>query len=200
MQGLLYHYFRTFVEESFGSAAWERACECAGVPGGSFVLTRQYPDRYLRDLLEALTDKDVPADGAERPNRRNVLFRFGRRLGASFKDDFGHYFERFGSAREMLSAIEPVIHAELRRRDPTARPPELRVTPIAGGRLRLVYASPRRLCALARGLVDYVAEAFGETAVVVEPACVERGDARCEMIIAFNENGSRRSVASPPVR
>ena len=184
MQGLLYHYFQSFVEETAGAGSWHRIRERAAIRDRSFVPWRPYPDEYAPALISALL-----AEPKLRPHgRRGLLFRYGRHVGACFRRDFTHYFDRFASAREMLLGIEPVIHGELRRREPSSAPPRLKVMPLPGGRLRLVYTSQRRLCDVARGLVDYIGEVFGDRAIVHESACMESGANACDMVIAFSSS------------
>ncbi len=181
LQGLLYRYLADFAEREFGRAVWERARTRAGVAERSFVVWRQYPDRYAHDLvaavIEELGDRAPPAD--------EILFRFGRFVARCFERDYEPYFRRFASAREMIAGIEPVIHTELRRHDPASRPPQLRTAPARGGRLRLTYASPRRLCQLLLGLTTEVGEIYGEPVMIEEVRCMHRGDAACEMLLAF---------------
>ncbi|MFN2432384.1 MAG: heme NO-binding domain-containing protein [Gemmatimonadota bacterium] len=194
MQGLIYHYLRDFCAQQFGEPVWERARCRAQVPERSFLLMRQYPDRYTQDLVSALREELGP----EGPPAGEILFGFGRHLGACFQRDFEWYFDRFASAKEMLAGIEPVIHAELRRHSPETRPPELQARPLPRGGLRLRYRSPRRLCDVMRGLIVHVAQVYGDRVVIRERTCMNRGDDACELLLAFSGNGSGRSGASPP--
>lgn len=194
MQGLLYRYLRDFVELKFDAALWNRVRERAGVTECFFVLTRAYPDRYLPALIRAFRHEL----GEAAPTEAEVLFEFGRHLGRRFERDFDVYFKRFVSAREMLAGIEPVIHAELRRRNPNCQPPFLRTWPLPGGGLRVAYDSPRRLCDLLRGLATHVALAFGQTITIEEPFCMKRGDPACEFKLTFARSEFPRSDASPP--
>ena len=45
------------------------------------------------------------------------------------------------------------------------------------------YASHRRLCAFAEGLIEGAAEHFGEAVSIVQPTCMLRGDRSCELVI-----------------
>jgi predicted hydrocarbon binding protein len=47
----------------------------------------------------------------------------------------------------------------------------------------VVYASSRRLCPVAVGLVEGVGAEFGESLSVTEERCVHRGDERCELVV-----------------
>lgn len=194
MQGLIYHYLREFVESDLGSPLWERACARAGVAERSFLLTRQYPDQYVYALVSAIQEELGP--GA--PASSDILFGFGRFVGRRFQREFGFYFRRFATAREMIAGIEPIIHTELRRHDPRSQPPALRTSPVPGGGLRVLYRSPRRLCDVLRGLATEVGAAFGEEIAIDEPTCMNRGGPVCEVLLSFSGSGSAQSGASPP--
>lgn len=194
MQGLLYYYLQIFVRDAYGEAVWEHARERAGISERSFVLTRNYPDPYLPALLQGLGEEL----GEAAPAVEELMFDFGRHLGRCFERDFDFYFRRFVSAREMIAGIEPVIHAELRRRNPSSDPPALHTYPLPGGALRLVYDSPRQLCHVLRGLSTQVAHAFGQTVTIEEPRCMRRGDPVCEFKLTFARSEFPRNDASPP--
>jgi predicted hydrocarbon binding protein len=68
---------------------------------------------------------------------------------------------------------------------PDATPPRLRVERADEERLRIVYDSPRRLCAFLDGLVAGTAAYFGEPVEVSELTCVTRGDAECVFAVGF---------------
>jgi len=51
----------------------------------------------------------------------------------------------------------------------------------------MVYTSPRRLCALAEGLIAGAAGHFSERVAVAQPECMRRGDARCVFRVSFTQ-------------
>jgi hypothetical protein len=194
VQGLLYQYLQDFVERRYGLALWLRARDGAGVPERFFVLTRDYPDSYVDDLLDSLRAEI----GDDAPPPSGLLFDYGRHLGRCFERDFDVYFHRFVSAREMIAAIETMIHAELRRRKIEPGPPVVRSSPLPGGGLRLVYDSPRRRCDVLRGLLTHAADAFAQNITIEEPFCTKRGHPACELKLTFARSEFPRSDASPP--
>jgi Haem-NO-binding len=89
------------------------------------------------------------------------------------------FFAIASSAREFLLTVETRIHELVRATIPDAAPPQLHVTELGGDGVSIVYSSPRRLCALLRGLTEGTAQHFGETAAIEESTCMRRGDDRC---------------------
>jgi len=94
-------------------------------------------------------------------------------------------FERSGSARSFLLTVETRIHQVVRVAIPDALPPELEVSEIGESAISIVYRSPRRLCAMLRGLVEGTARHYGESAEIEERTCVHRGDRSCRFEVLF---------------
>jgi len=53
--------------------------------------------------------------------------------------------------------------------------------------ISIVYTSPRRLCAMLRGLVEGTARHYGETVHIEERSCMHRGDEACTFEILFRQ-------------
>lgn len=210
VQGLLYHYARDFLERELGLQAWDAIRDRAGVPERSFLLRRQYPDRYAGDLTAATVEMlEGPPNGRNGSStggppqnatdlRREMLYRFGVHLARACQRDYARYFARFDSSREFLACIEPILRAEVRRHHPDACLPDIRSRPLPGGALSLTYASSLRSCDVIRGVLEEVAAIYGERATVDEPSCMDRNAVACEFVIRFDRSGSPRNGASPP--
>jgi hypothetical protein len=63
---------------------------------------------------------------------------------------------------DVIQHTEETIHRVVRMRQPGAAPPRLRVDRASPDEVAIHYDSPRRLCAVARGIVRGVAKHFGE--------------------------------------
>jgi hypothetical protein len=105
--------------------------------------------------------------------------------GTTFGLLYPAFFDRAPSARAFLLTIEERIHEVVRATLPDARPPSLHVTPLGDDGVRIVYDSPRRLCALLEGLAIGAARRFGERIEIRELACMHRGDDACEYELRF---------------
>ena len=83
--------------------------------------------------------------------------------------------------------MEKPIHEVVRVAIPNALPPELEVSEMGENAISIVYTSPRRLCAMLRGLVEGTARHYGETVHIEERSCMHRGDEACTFEILFRQ-------------
>jgi hypothetical protein len=82
--------------------------------------------------------------------------------------------------------VETRIHELVRGTIPNAGPPHLDISPNGGGGVSIVYASPRRLCVLLRGLTEGASRHYGEHAEMDERTCMLRGDLACAFDVSFS--------------
>jgi hypothetical protein len=104
---------------------------------------------------------------------------------------------------DLVVNAEEVIHSVVRRRNPLAKPPVLRCARYSTDELRLVYASPRKLCQIAKGIIRGVAQHYREEVSITDESCMNDGDPFCAIqikLIASDVVGPRGSVdAEKPV-
>ncbi len=98
--------------------------------------------------------------------------------------------EGHDSTRSLLYALNDIIHPEVRKLYPGAEVPIFDLEPVPGQEpsdrvATLGYRSARRLCALAEGFVEGVADHFGEQATIEQPSCMLRGGERCALVCTF---------------
>src|SRR3989449_11610799 len=74
-----------------------------------------------------------------------------------------------------------------RLRNAGARPPLLRCARPTAEEVVITYTSPRRLCALARGIIRGVARHYGEPVTITETTCMHRGAEACTISIRVQE-------------
>src|SRR5207244_2056324 len=67
------------------------------------------------------------------------------------------------------------------------RPPLLRCARPTAEEVVITYTSPRRLCALARGIIRGVARHYGEPVTITETTCMHRGAEACTISIRVQE-------------
>jgi hypothetical protein len=64
-------------------------------------------------------------------------------------------------------------------RQPGAAPPRLHVERTSPDEVVVTYDSPRKLCAVARGIMRGIAKHFGERISISDRACMHKGDPKC---------------------
>jgi predicted hydrocarbon binding protein len=145
-----------------------------------YLMGEAYPDERFGALLERACN----STGLERDE---LLHAFGAFTAErTFARLYPALFDLSGTARTFLLTVERPIHELVRVAIPNASPPELTVSELDEHRISIVYTSPRRLCALLRGLVDGTAQHYRELAHLEERTCMHRGDRACTFVVSFD--------------
>src|SRR5262249_31438949 len=133
----------------------------AGEP--QYALSEAYPDAQFLELLErACVRTRLTSD--------ELLFEFGVFTAATtFARLYSVLFKLSPTARDFILTVETPIHEVVRESMPEAKPPELAVRDLGDEGLEIVYTSPRRICAMLRGLVEGTGRVYGETIELAEP-------------------------------
>jgi Haem-NO-binding len=180
LHGLIFTTFRDFVTTQYGPAI------AASVLGDQPVhaLTEAYPDEdFSAAVTKACELTGVVAD--------ELVCEFGAFAGeTTFPRLYPAYYAVAGSTRPFLLTVENLIHELVRATIPKATPPQLGVMPLGDDGVSVDYSSPRKLCALLRGLVEGTARHFGQSVESEETACMHRGDDRCRFEFRFSGSTS----------
>jgi hypothetical protein len=175
MHGLIFASFRDYLLTEHGSELAHGVM--AGEP--QYTLSEAYPDEQFLALLERACERTaLSAD--------ELLFDFGVFTTATtFARLYAILFKHSATAREFLLTVETPIHDVIRVALPEAQPPKLAVTDLGEDGLEIVYASPRRICAMLRGLVEGTGRVYDETLEIEEPECMHRGAPACRVVVRF---------------
>ena len=175
MHGLIFTSFRDYLNEAHGAET--AAAIFAGEP--IYLLSEAYADERLLALIGRTSE-------ATEQDADTILHDFGVFTARStFTRLYPAFFTIAGSARSFLLTVEERIHELVRATIPNAGPPKLEVRELDGDGVSIVYASPRRLCVLLRGLTEGTAQHYGEHAEIEETACMLRGDSACTFEVRF---------------
>ena len=183
MKGIIFTLLEEVVTQELGEEAWEQLLDRAGVEG-AYTSLGSYPDEEFVALLQAL-----PSHAGMAPN--DLLHWFGRAAIPLLAQRYPVFFEGHDSTRSLLHALNDIIHPEVRKLYPGAEVPIFDLEPVPGETtseqvVTLGYRSARRLCALAEGFIQGVADHFGERVRIEQPRCMLRGDDRCALVCAFS--------------
>jgi hypothetical protein len=175
VHGLIFASFRDYLLTEHGPDVEKDVT--AGEP--QYTLSQAYPDEQFLELLER-------ACARTSLSRDELLFDFGVFTAATtFARLYSVLFKASPTARDFLLTVETPIHEIVREAMPEARPPQLGVTDLGPDRLEIVYASPRKICAMLRGLVEGTGRAYGEVVEVHELECMHRGAQSCRFELRF---------------
>ena len=109
----------------------------------------------------------------------DILEDFGAFIAPDLPDMFWGAIQPEWKTLDVIEHTEGTIHSVVRLKNPGARPPQLQVTRPTPHEVIIDYRSPRRMCALARGISRGLAGHFHETVVITESEYMHRGDNRC---------------------
>ena len=176
MQGLIFAELERFVREKYGDEAWAVLLDRSGLAHRSYRANESYPDAEVVRLVTtagAMTQTPVQA----------LLESYGEFIVPRLLEIYGDHIEPGWGTLELIANTERAIHEVVRRQDPKADPPRLRTLRLSPDEVTLAYASPRKLCAVARGIGRGIARHYGETLRIRESACMHQGAPAC--IISF---------------
>lgn len=175
MHGLIFASLRDYLATEHGADVARDVTE--GEP--QYTLSEAYADEQFLALL----DRTQARTGL---SREELLFEFGVFTAATtFARLYSVLFKLSPTARDFLLTVETPIHEVVRVALPESRPPQLEVSDLGEDRLEIVYTSPRRICAMLRGLVEGTGRVYGEAIQVEEVECMHRGGAACRFELRF---------------
>jgi hypothetical protein len=179
VHGIIHAELKKYVEARHGSAAWKACLETAGLAHKMFLPISAYPDADAVAIVTAASKlTDIPAD--------RILEDFGEFIAPDLMSMYQSLVEPHWKTIELLLHTEDVIHRVVRINNPGAQPPRLRFEQLGPAELKFYYRSPRRMAAVAKGIIKGVAKHYGQTVVIRED---KKPDGSSEMSIAVRDVG-----------
>jgi hypothetical protein len=172
MHGFIFSELKKYVARHFGEDAWEALLRQAGLGIRVYENFRDYPDDEVVVLVSTASQMTkLPA--------ADILEGFGEFIVGDLVAAFRPLIDPNWRTLEFLENVESVIHRVVRARNQKARPPAISCSRIDADEVMITYSSKRKLCALARGIVQGAASLFGDEVVLREDTCMLRGDKLC---------------------
>lgn len=172
MHGLVLVELKKHVEQAYGAPTWTALLHAAGLGGRVYTAMAEVPDEEVGALVQA-------AAAATGTSPAAVLQGFGRFLAPDLIATYSFLVPASWTALDVVERTESTIHTVVRTRGGGARPPVLQATRLSETRVQVRYASERRLCALAKGIVEGVGDHYGTPLVVTESTCMSSGGPYC---------------------
>lgn len=156
MLGMVFTELLDMVERQFSPELADRVLQRAELPhGGAYTAVGYYPHQEIVRLVGLLSEETgQPVDALVRG--------FGQHLLGRFEQAYPELFAGKRTLYDFLASIESHIHVEVHKLYPEARLPRFEVLERGPHHLRLAYRSPRRMEALAEGLILGAAERYKE--------------------------------------
>jgi hypothetical protein len=174
MHGIILAELKAFVERGFGERLWTNVIKRAQLPDEMFVPSGTYPDELVMKIVSVaagVLGKPVPT----------VLEEFGEFVVPDLIRLYQALIDPRWKTIDLIANTERTIHTVLRARG--ASPPELKTVRGGPDEAHVSYNSPRRLCALAKGITKGVAKHYGEKVRIDESSCMLRGHPSCEITV-----------------
>src|SRR5690349_15983817 len=170
------HELRKFANKSFGDQAWSTLLTSAGLEGSAYLASRSYPDEQVTALVGAASRISGTPPG-------QLLEAFGEFIAPDLLEMFRSLIRSDWRTLDVLENTEEAIHKVVRLQYADAAPPYLHATRTAADAVTIVYTSPRRLCAIAKGIARGVAAHYDEAIELQEPSCMLLGARQCEIVV-----------------
>jgi hypothetical protein len=156
MHGLIHTELAGFVTKNYGEETWQKLLAEAGVPGKVYDVLEIYDDAEIGAIVAA-------AAGALNVDAEVVLEAFGRYLAPQLVGVHAGLIDPTWKTMDLLLNVEETVHQVVRVENDGAAPPILTFTQVGPRTLELHYNSPRKMVAVARGIMGGFAEYFGES-------------------------------------
>ena len=142
MLGLIFFSLQKFAQKQFGPTVWTRLFTEAGLPAKLYLPTTDYPDAEAIALVRAASR--VSGQPVE-----ELLEAFGTAIVPDLVSLYRSVIQPDWRTLDLIANAEEVIHTAVRQRNPAATPPVLQCLRLGDHDMQVVYASERRMCALA---------------------------------------------------
>ena len=156
MKGIVFSEFLEMVDEKFSMEMSERLIDDVNPPsGGAYTSLGTYDHQEIVALvsrLSEITSIPVPA----------LLKTFGSYLLGQFAINFPEFFDGNTSTFDFLPRIESYVHLEVKKLYDDAELPSFICERTSPNILKMTYHSIRYLPDLAEGLIQGVADHFGD--------------------------------------
>ena len=189
MHGFIFAEMQKYVEVHFDRGTWFAILQKAGLSEKSYENFLDYKDE------EAVAIVTTASEMTGKP-AADILEDFGAFLGGDLVDVYRPIIDPTWKTLDFLANVEETIHHVVRSRNRKAKPPGLRCTRNGPNEVLIDYSSPRKLCALARGIARGVAAHYGEDVSIQEESCMHSGDPSCQIRVT-QSSGSAPPPAAP---
>jgi predicted hydrocarbon binding protein len=176
MHGLIFAELKKYVDTKFGPSTWDTLLVESGIGPKIYLTMQTHPDAEIVTLVSTASRKaGIPI--------QEILEDFGEFLVPAYLRLYGHLLKPEWRTLDVIEHTEETIHKVVRVKNPGAAPPELRCRRPSKHEVILEYTSPRKMCAVARGITKGVAKHFNERLAMNEAQCMLRGAPCCEISI-----------------
>ncbi len=159
MLGLIYAQYKKYIQQTYGVPYWDNMLVSSSIANIDYNIAIPYPDDHLLDLLRAV----VSINGSSREEEEH---KFGFFLGHELIKLYGSYIKPNWKTLDLLENAEHYMHEFVRSNNPEASPPVLTTKRVSDIKVTIHYNSHRQLLRLAVGIIQGIADYFGESEIL----------------------------------
>lgn len=155
MHGIIHYELKKFVEARYGGhQTWEALLKAANLNGMLYLPSEVYPDSELIALLMAAsnaTGKSIDALQEE----------FGEFIVPDLVRTYQAFIKKEWTIFDFFENVEETIHATVRRANPGAQPPRLKIIRTKPEQVLIEYTSERKMYGVLHGIMKGVIQHYG---------------------------------------
>jgi predicted hydrocarbon binding protein len=176
VNGIIFMEIAKFARFRLGDQAWSQVIAQAGVPSRIYYRVADYPDEEAVALLAALSAMMGEPVAA-------VLESLGEFIAPDLLRMAQFWIKPEWKTVDLIANTESTIHEVLRKEGSRVDPPRLQCRRTGPREVVVIYDSPRKMCALAKGIITGVARHYEQKVSITQPACMLEGASSCELIV-----------------
>ena len=177
MHGTILAELQKYVVAKLGAEGWDTLKREAGITRAEYDPLETYPDAEVVGLVTTASRvTNIPAPA--------LLEDFGNFIAPDLLEMYWAVVDPNWRTLDLLENTEAAIHQVVRINQKGATPPQLAAARPSANEVVITYTSPRKMCAVAKGIIRGVAAHYQEQVTVDEPQCMLRGDAACVLHVA----------------
>ncbi len=176
MHGIIFAELKKYVDTKFGGDTWNTLLKDSGMWPRAYLIVQEYPDQEAVALVSSaskMTGKPVPA----------ILEDFGEFVAPALVNMYSSLIKPEWKTLDLIGGTEEVIHRVVRMKNRGAKPPELKCRRPGPDEVVITYSSPRKMCAVAKGVAKGVAKYYKERVRVMETSCMLAGSPSCQISV-----------------
>lgn len=181
MKGLVFTEFLEYVEASFSEEMADDIIDSSDLSsGGIYTMVGTYHHNEMITLVTTLSEKS----GISTPD---LMRGFGKHLFGHLTVGFSHFVQKVKSTFELLQSVENYVHQEVHKFYPDAELPSFEFESSDPNTLIMIYRSSRPFADLAHGMIEGVAEHFGEEITIEQDKLQSEKETVVKFSLAMKE-------------
>lgn len=176
MHGLIFAELQKYVDTNLGGDTWNKLLEESGIGFKMYTPLQEYPDQEAVALVTTASEMTGKTTS-------DILEDFGKFIVPDLMNMYRSLIKPEWKTLDLIEHTEETIHRVVRIKNPGARPPRLKCSRPSSDEVVITYDSPRKMCAVARGIASGVAEHYNEQVRITESACMLEGSPSCKISV-----------------